>query len=51
MNIAVVGTGYVGLFNAIMSSQLHEIVSFDIDSGYIDSLNRRISPIAEVVIE
>ena len=51
MKIAVVGTGYVGLSNAILLSQYHQVVSLDIVPQRIDSINRRSSPIADLEIE
>lgn len=49
--IAVAGTGYVGLSNAILLSQRNEVVALDIDQGKVDLINQRKSPIEDKVIE
>ncbi|ELI5733871.1 nucleotide sugar dehydrogenase [Vibrio fluvialis] len=45
MKIAVAGTGFVGLSNAILLAQYHHVVAFDISSDRINQLQRRQSPI------
>lgn len=51
MNITIVGTGYVGLSNAMLFSKKHKITALDIDPLKIDLLNKRISPIQDNLIQ
>lgn len=51
MKIAVVGTGYVGLSNAMLLAQHNEIVAVDIIPEKIDLLNAKQSPIEDEDIE
>ena len=51
MKIVVVGTGYVGLSNAILLAQHNEIISTDIDSERVNLLNANKSPIEDQDIE
>lgn len=51
MKIAVVGAGYVGLSNAILHADRHQVVLLELDPQRVDAINRAESPIQDVDIE
>ena len=51
MNIAVAGTGYVGMSMAVLIAQRHKVVAVDIVPQKVEKINRRESPIQDEYIE
>jgi len=51
MNIAIAGTGYVGLSMATLLARDHRVIAVDVVKEKVDLINRRISPIQDEYIE
>src|SRR5690625_4883343 len=51
MKIAVAGTGYVSLSNAVLLAQHYEVVALDINDEKVEQINQRNSPIKDADIE
>ena len=47
MKITVVGLGYVGLSNAVLLAQHHEVIGVDVNQDRVDAVNAKISPIVD----
>ena len=50
MKIAVAGLGYVGLANAVLLAQHHEVVALDLVAHKVERVNARLSPIEDADI-
>lgn len=51
LNIAVAGTGYVGLSIATLLAQHHQVIAVDVIPEKVEKINNRISPIQDEYIE
>ena len=51
MNIVIVGNGYVGMSNAVLLAQHHQVIAVDVVQRTVDMINQRQSPIEDAELE
>lgn len=51
MYITIAGTGYVGLSNAVLLAQHHQVIALDVVAEKVEQINQRLSPIADKELE
>lgn len=50
LRITIIGTGYVGISNAVLLAQKNNVTAFDIDKKRVEMINNKISPIKDIAI-
>ena len=51
MQITITGTGYVGLSNAVLLSQHHQVIALDVVPNKVEQINQRLSHISDKELE
>ena len=51
MKIVVVGMGYVGLSNAVILAQRHDVTAVDVNAERVEQINHRVSPIVDPEVQ